>query len=100
LGVLGALERADIAYSPPAELARGFRNARWPGRLEFIRGTAGGPDVLLDGAHNPAGIAALAQALVDLRPYLEDASPTVVMGVLANHWQDGMLDPLKSAIPG
>ena len=29
-----------------------------------------GRDVLLDGAHNPAGAAALAQALDDLRPFL------------------------------
>jgi len=99
LGILGALERANVAYAPPAQLERGFANARWPGRLELIRATAGRPDVLFDGAHNPAGVAALAQALVDLRPYLGDAPPTLLMGVLANHWQPGMLDALKAALP-
>jgi dihydrofolate synthase/folylpolyglutamate synthase len=99
LGIIGALERADIAYAPPAQLERGFANARWPGRLEFIASVAGRPDVLLDGAHNPAGVAALAQALIDLRPNLGDAPATVLMGVLANHWQAGMLDPLKAALP-
>jgi dihydrofolate synthase/folylpolyglutamate synthase len=99
LGIIGALERADVAYAPPAQLERGFTNARWPGRLELIR-PPGHPPVLLDGAHNPAGVAALAQALVDLRPHLGDARPTLLMGVLANHWQPGMLDPLRAAVPG
>ena len=98
LGIIGALERANIAYAPPAQLERGFANARWPGRLELIR-APGQPPVLLDGAHNPAGVAALAQALLDLRPHLGDAPPTLLMGVLANHWQPGMLDPLKVAVP-
>lgn len=99
LGIIGALERAAIAYAPPAQLERGFANARWPGRLELIGSAAEWPDVLLDGAHNPAGVAALAQALVDLRPHLGEAPPTMLMGVLANHWQTGMLDPLKTALP-
>lgn len=37
---------------PPA-----FQNARWPGRLERV---AANPDIILDGAHNPAGARALA----------------------------------------
>jgi dihydrofolate synthase/folylpolyglutamate synthase len=92
LGILEALDRDEAVQ-------RGFANARWPGRLELIRGSGGKPDVLLDGAHNPHGVAALAQALIDLRPYLGDAPPVVVMGVLANHWQPGMLEPLKQALP-
>jgi dihydrofolate synthase/folylpolyglutamate synthase len=98
LGIIGALERADVAYAPPAQLERGFANARWPGRLEFIR-LSGHSPLLLDGAHNPTGVAALGQALVDLRPYLGDAPPTLLIGVLANHWQPGMLDPLRTAVP-
>ena len=43
-------------------LARGVTGAYWPGRMELIPGT---PSMLLDGAHNPAGTAALAEALVD-----------------------------------
>jgi len=35
----------------------GIRQARWPGRLERVREN---PDVILDGAHNPAGARALA----------------------------------------
>jgi dihydrofolate synthase/folylpolyglutamate synthase len=44
---------------------RGFAAARWPGRLELIRHPRFGP-VLLDGAHNPAGARALAEAMVRL----------------------------------
>ena len=49
----------------------GYARATWPGRLELL--TVDGRDVLLDGAHNPAGAAALAVAIDDLRPYLADA---------------------------
>jgi dihydrofolate synthase/folylpolyglutamate synthase len=38
----------------------GIENARWPGRLEQV---APNPDVILDGAHNPAGARALARHL-------------------------------------
>ncbi len=36
---------------------RGLKNVRWPGRLEWM---SRAPDLVLDGAHNPAGAAALA----------------------------------------
>ncbi|HEY1207667.1 MAG: folylpolyglutamate synthase/dihydrofolate synthase family protein [Bryobacteraceae bacterium] len=42
----------------PAEAIReGIRQARWPGRLERVSAT---PEIILDGAHNPAGARALA----------------------------------------
>jgi dihydrofolate synthase/folylpolyglutamate synthase len=37
---------------------RGIQDARWPGRLEHV---APNPDIILDGAHNPAGARALAR---------------------------------------
>ena len=48
-----------------AAIRRGFATARWPGRLELLEDTPFG-DVLLDGAHNPAGARALARALGEL----------------------------------
>ena len=66
--VLDALARAGIAEAPPAARRRGYGSARWPGRLELL--LVDGREVLLDGAHNPAGAAALAGALDDLRPFL------------------------------
>lgn len=49
---------------PPHALATGIGDAQWPGRMELIPGP---PPLLLDGAHNPAGAAALAEALGDYR---------------------------------
>lgn len=40
--------------------ARGIRDTRWPGRLERV---APNPDIILDGAHNPAGARAVARYL-------------------------------------
>lgn len=40
-----------------ASIQAGLQQARWPGRLERV---ARNPDFILDGAHNPAGAAALA----------------------------------------
>ena len=62
--VLDALEAAGHRDRPGAARRRGYASARWPGRLELLDVTAGrgARDVLLDGAHNPAGAAALARA--------------------------------------
>jgi len=42
---------------PDAVIAAGIAAARWPGRLERV---AENPEIILDGAHNPAGARALA----------------------------------------
>ncbi|QEM67807.1 bifunctional folylpolyglutamate synthase/dihydrofolate synthase [Geobacter sp. FeAm09] len=54
--VLGA---SGMTIAPDA-LTAGIAAARWPGRMELVPGP---PRLLLDGAHNPAGAAALAEAL-------------------------------------
>ena len=68
--MLDALAEAGIATAADGARRRGYATAVWPGRLELL--AVGGRDVLLDGAHNPAGAAALAAALDDLRPFLTD----------------------------
>jgi len=79
LAVIEALdERWDVPVDEAA-LRRGMANARWPGRLEVVEGGAVGLHrVLLDGAHNPAGAAALAEALDDLGV----RRPTIVFGAM------------------
>lgn len=70
-----------------AAIIRGVESASWPGRLELFPGR---PAMLLDGAHNPAGVAALVEALAgfSFRRLL------LVVGVLADKsWQE-MLVPL------
>src|SRR5882724_2807914 len=56
------LGRSGFASIDADAIARGLGRAVWPGRLELLRGR---PDLLLDGAHNPAGCASL-------RAYLRD----------------------------
>ena len=57
--------RAALSDLTEETVRAGLRDARWPGRLELLRGTPCG-DVLLDGAHNPAGARALARSLEEL----------------------------------
>src|SRR5204862_38550 len=56
LEALAALRAAGLAI-PPEAVARGLREVRWPGRLER---SPREPRLWWDGAHNAAGIAALA----------------------------------------
>jgi dihydrofolate synthase / folylpolyglutamate synthase len=93
--VLDALEAAGIATVPDDARRAGYASAVWPGRLELIR--AAGHDVLLDGAHNPAGAAALATALDDLRPYLEGGRPTLVTATMADKDVDGLVAALAGS---
>ncbi len=79
LGVIDALAERWRIEIDEATLRRGMANARWPGRLEVLDGSSLGlPRVLLDGAHNPAGAAALARALDDLGV----RRPTIVFGAM------------------
>lgn len=65
----------------------GLVAARWPGRMELVQGE---PPILLDGAHNPAGAAALAEALAD---YRYDRL-LLVVGMMADKEIGDILGPL------
>jgi dihydrofolate synthase/folylpolyglutamate synthase len=67
---------AGISVSDQA-LRSGLLNARWPGRMETVPGV---PPLLLDGAHNPDGASALAEALNDFRY----RNLLLVLGVMAD----------------
>jgi dihydrofolate synthase/folylpolyglutamate synthase len=92
---LDALETAGIATVPADARRRGYAAAVWPGRLELIE--AGGRDVLLDGAHNPAGAAALAASLGDLRPYLAPGPMTLVTASMADKDAAGVVAALAAS---
>jgi len=86
---LAAAELLSGAGFPlaPWALAAGVERACWPGRMESFPGT---PRLLLDGAHNPAGAAALAEALAEIpRRRL-----IMVVGVMGDKELSGMLAPL------
>jgi len=93
--ILDALGAAGIGAADDDARRRGYSGAVWPGRLELL--TVDGDDVLLDGAHNPAGAAALAQALDDLRPHLASGPLTLVMAAMADKDVDGIVDALTGA---
>jgi dihydrofolate synthase / folylpolyglutamate synthase len=93
--VLDALEAAGIAVVPATARRDGYAAVRWPGRLELI--DVDGRDVLLDGAHNPAGAATLATAIDDLRPHLQPGRMTLVMAAMADKDVDGIVAALAAA---
>lgn len=96
LALLDALaERWGIALDEGA-VRRGLVTVRWPGRLERLDGSRVGIGrVLLDGAHNPAGAAALATALTDLGL----RRPTIVFGAMRGKRVDAMLAALAPLEP-
>ena len=89
---LDALEAAGIATVPDGARRTGYASAVWPGRLELLR--VRDHDILLDGAHNPAGAAALAVALDDLRPFLDGGPVTLVTASMADKDVDGVIAAL------
>lgn len=103
--LLDALAAAEIADAGPEARRTGYASATWPGRLELVTvdGAHGTRDVLLDGAHNPAGAAVLARALDDLRPFLtggrEQSPPplTIVNAAMADKDVDGIVAALAGA---
>jgi dihydrofolate synthase/folylpolyglutamate synthase len=81
--VTAALALRALGVSP-----RGIADTRWPGRLEHI---SPNPDVILDGAHNPAGARALARYLERFYPHrrrwmvygaMRDKSVEEIAGIL------------------
>jgi dihydrofolate synthase/folylpolyglutamate synthase len=111
LAVLDELAAAGIAAVEWPDVERAFAGARWPGRLELIAVDSAGfcrpapsnaphptdPDVILDGAHNPHGAAALAEAVTELAPLLSPGRQTLLAGVLADKDVTGMIQALASS---
>ena len=85
---IDALRLAGIVDVSSASVRAGFAAARWPGRLELIEhpfGRGDARDLLLDGAHNPAGATALAAALKD--PHLTlhgEGEATLILAAMAD----------------
>lgn len=89
---VGAAERVLGHGLDDDALARGLEALRNPGRLQVIPGS---PVVVLDGAHNPAGARALADALPAI---LGDVRPVAVIGMMADKDAAGILDALAPVI--
>lgn len=77
LSAVGILRREGFSI-PPEAVRSGFAAARLPARTEVL---SEHPLVLLDGAHNPEGTAALAALL---EKYLPGRRASAVMGMMAD----------------
>jgi dihydrofolate synthase/folylpolyglutamate synthase len=81
---------ADLGLAIPATaICEGLERVRWPGRLELLTDPQG-RQVLVDGAHNPAGAAALARYVGEEWP----AGLPVVFGAMRDKDLAGMLRAL------
>lgn len=69
----------------PDDIIQGIGQVRWPGRFELLRRE---PVFILDGSHNPHGIAATAASL---RSNFEDRKIVFLSGVMADKDLYGML---------
>jgi dihydrofolate synthase / folylpolyglutamate synthase len=85
LGATGGGLDADVVRAALAD-------ADSPGRLEVVRG---GPTVLVDAAHNPAGAAVLADALREAFTFTRLVG---VVGVLADKDAEGILGALEPVV--
>ncbi len=92
VGAAEALVDRGLAVSPAA-VAQGLARVRWPGRLEVL--APGPPLVLADGAHNPAGAAALAAAL---ERYFPAPRRLLVLGTAADKDTPGILAALAPVV--
>lgn len=63
-----------------AQIQAGLTGVDWPGRFQILH-RPGGRTIVLDGAHNPAGVEALALALQAQFP---NVRPTLILGMLAD----------------
>jgi dihydrofolate synthase/folylpolyglutamate synthase len=88
LAAAEALEAGGLHLGDSA-IRSGLAHVRWPGRLQVV-GTR--PRILVDGAHNPAGAAALAGFLRDHRATLHRL--VLVFGVLRDKDWAAMLSAL------
>jgi dihydrofolate synthase/folylpolyglutamate synthase len=91
---LAAVEALTGSGEPLADdvVREAFAAVESPGRLEVLRR---GPSVLVDAAHNPAGAAALAEALAESFGFVATVG---VVGVMADKDAFGILAALEPAL--
>lgn len=77
LTVIEVLEKMGIITVREEDILRGIKKAKQKGRLEILRNN---PLVIIDGAHNIAGVRALTQVIED---HFEDKKLLLLTGMLA-----------------
>lgn len=88
---LAAAEQLALLGFPVTVQAmqQGLATTCWPGRMELIH-LADGTDLLLDGAHNPAGAQVLSEALSDYA----DRRMVLLLGMMEDKDRQGVLQSL------
>jgi dihydrofolate synthase / folylpolyglutamate synthase len=111
VATLEELNAAGIANADAAAIRDGLAQTHWPGRLELLAvdpsGTASPaprdapdplrPDLLLDGAHNAAGVRSLAAAYAELSPSLSPGRPTMLFGLMGDKDVPAMAEELAAS---
>jgi len=82
------LNKKGIVVNESAIL-KGMKNTLWPARFQVLSEK---PFVILDGAHNPAGILSLKQAL---KQYFPESKPIFLVGILKDKNWDTMVKILS-----
>jgi dihydrofolate synthase / folylpolyglutamate synthase len=91
--------QASVLFQPTLgdeAVRRGLQTASWPGRMELFE-RPGGPRLVLDGAHNPAAVDALAQGLLSNRRGIP-GPVHLVLGVLGDKDVPQMMAPLRGLV--
>ena len=91
------LQERGLVQITGEQIADGLQNAFWPGRMEYIE-LEDNRSILLDGAHNPAGISSLAE---NLRSLYADKRLILFLSILDDKEQVSMLNeilPLAEAV--
>jgi dihydrofolate synthase/folylpolyglutamate synthase len=84
------MKKETVAYEHVRE---GLSGIKWPGRMELIKDSGHGCDILIDGAHNPSASEALARSL---KEYFLPSYETVILviGIMGDKDMTGIMRPL------
>ncbi len=97
LAAIGNLRERGLVDVTDAQIDEALLHVSWPGRMEYLP-LDDGKAILLDGAHNPAGITGLAE---NLRALYSDREIILFMTILDDKEQVTMLQeilPLAGAV--
>ena len=90
VALLDAAGGRGIPVDEPA-VRRGLQTVPWQGRLEVLERN---PDLLVDGAHNPAAALVLAEYVTEWRASRPEARVILVLGMMRDKDPAGFVEPL------
>lgn len=94
LALVEAVAAEGLLASEEA-VRQGLRSVRWEGRLEIV---GRHPTVVLDGAHNPAAAAVLADSLAEMMRERPSGRLILVFGMMRDKNHRGFIMPLRQLV--